>query len=136
MQLKSLPIGQVAGHILVHNIAGDDGRKVLKKGIVLTDGDVETLRRMGYGQLDVAVLDEDDVAEDEAAERVAAVLAQGSDGPALLPMRATRGVGGRVNLHVEQDGILYVESPGLFELNTLPGVTLATRPRFALVGPS
>ncbi|MDQ4077073.1 MAG: molybdopterin-binding protein, partial [Chloroflexota bacterium] len=103
----------------------------MKKGTRLTKQDILTLQSIGHTKVDVAILSDDDVHEDEAAEIIAAALL---DGSALL--RATRGVGGRVNVHVEEDGVLYVDAPRLVALNQLTGITLATRHPYTPLGPS
>jgi molybdenum cofactor cytidylyltransferase len=41
-----------------------------------------------------------------------------------------------VNVHTEQDGLLHVDVERLIALNSLPGVTLATRRQYATIGPS
>ncbi len=131
MHLRSLPIDEVVGHILVHNIGDPSGQKVLRKGTPLSTDDVATLRERGYSHVEVAVLDRDDLLEDEAAATIAAALTGSMDS-----LNTTRAVTGRVNVHTSQDGVLYVEATRLAALNALPGVTLATRALHALVGPS
>jgi hypothetical protein len=136
MHIRSLPIADAAGHILVHNVMDGDGRKALKKGTVLAAEDVNVLRRVGLEQVEVAVLDEQDVGEDEAATLIAEVLMAGGDEARTVPLNATRAVGGRVNLHVEETGVLYVDVGRLTAINGIPGVTLATRPPFTVLGPN
>lgn len=131
MHIRSLPIEETVGHLLIHNIADENGRKVLKKGTLLTEGHVAKLGATGRKRVDVGILDANDVHENEAAVRVAKALLGDSEG-----WRTTRAVGGRVNIHTEQDGVLHVDLPRLIAFNALPGVTLATRRQYATLGPS
>lgn len=129
MQLENRPISEAAGTILVHNVADTSGRKVLKKGTQLEERHLSILSELGYSRVEVAVLGENDVHEDEAAARLGEALKV--DG-----LRVTRAAGGRVNLHSTIDGVLVVDRERLNALNQLPGVTLATRPTYAVIGPS
>jgi molybdenum cofactor cytidylyltransferase len=131
MRIRSLPIEAAVGHILIHNIGDGSGQKVLKKGTPLTEQNIATLRELGYASIEVGVLARDDMLEDEAAVRIAAALVEGAES-----LSTSHAVGGRVNIHAERDGLLYVEAERLAALNALPGVTLATRCQHALVGPS
>jgi len=132
MHIRTLPIAEVTGHLLIHNIVDDSGRKILKKGTLLTEQHVAKLRATAHKEVDVGILAEDDLHEDEAAARVAEALL----GNFWHGLRLTRAVGGRVNVHTEQDGLLHVDVERLIALNSLPGVTLATRRQHATIGPS
>ncbi len=128
MKLTYLPTDQAIGMILVHNIVGTDGRKVLSKGHVLTPDDVAQLRALDKASVYVAVLEPDDVREDEAAIYLARIVA--GDGVELsLPS------GGRVNFWATQAGVLRVNRDALRRVNELPGVTLATRPGYTFLVP-
>ncbi len=128
MRIETVEIEEAVGHLLVHNIVNREGRKVLSKGTRLEPHHLDALRQVGLERVEVAVLEPEDVHEDEAAERLA---------EALKPTyaRATRGVGGRVNLHTTVRGVLYVDAERLQAFNELPGVTLATRPPHTVVWP-
>ena len=128
MQLMNLPLEQACGAILVHNVAGADGRKALDKGRVVTAQDLDTLRALGKRSVYVAVLDPADVREDDAATQLARVLA--GDGIALTPAH-----GGRVNWLAGQAGFVRINRDALRRVNELPGVTLATLARYAPVAP-
>ncbi|RME71669.1 MAG: molybdopterin-binding protein [Chloroflexi bacterium] len=120
MEIRQLPVAQAVGHILVHHQTGPDGRKVLKKGRVLTGDDVAVLQSLGREAVVVAVLAEDDLPENEAARRLAGVVA----GPHLV---ASKPVGGRVNFFADTPGLLKVNIDGLLAFNDHDGITLATR---------
>jgi molybdenum cofactor cytidylyltransferase len=128
MRWEERAVSDAAGTILAHNVAGADGRKVLKKGTRLTDKHLSRLAELGHQKVMVAVLGADDVHEDEAAVALAEALQ--SDG-----LRLTRVTGGRVNLAAEVNGLLEVDAERLIELNMLPGITLASVPPRTVVGP-
>ncbi|MCB0078447.1 MAG: hypothetical protein KDD73_13615 [Anaerolineales bacterium] len=122
MEIRTLPLDEAHGHILLHNVADEVGRKRVKKGVPLSEKELTFLRDLGHQQVEVAVLDADDLREDEAAQRIAAALI-GTE----ARWRATRAVAGRINLHCDGPAVLYLDEERLRQLNALRGVTLATR---------
>jgi hypothetical protein len=128
MQLKTISVNDALGAILVHNITGADGRKVFSKGRALSADDLEKLRALKIENVYVAMLDPGDVREDDAATRLARVIA--GDG-----IEISKPSGGRVNLYATRPGFLRVDRDALKRVNELPGVTLATIPGFARVAP-
>ena len=119
MRFGSVPLAEAAGAILGHNIADDAGRRLLRKGTVLGAEDLAVLAASGRTHVWVAQPDNDDVGEDEAAERLAAAAA----GPGV---RRSGGRTGRVNLYAEHAGVLRVMRDRLDTLNDHDGLTLAT----------
>ncbi len=119
MKVERLLIDHTVGHILLHNQVGPDGRKVLNKGHRLTSEDLPTLQSLGKSQVYVAILDEDDIDENEAARRLGELIAGGHIG-------ASSATTGRVNLISAASGILKVNRQALLEFNDRPGITLAT----------
>jgi molybdopterin biosynthesis enzyme len=128
MKIARLPLNETSGHLLVHNIVDATGRRIIRKGVQLTTTHLARLRELGYEELDVAVLAADDVAEDTAAAQLAHALQT----PELV---VKPGVGGRTNIYSGVRGVFYVDVPRLAALNSLPGVTLATLPQYAVVHP-
>jgi hypothetical protein len=128
MRLEERAVSAAAGTILVHNVADPGGRKVVKKGTRLVEEHLARLAEVGRERVLVAVLEEDDILEDEAALAIAVTLKTES-------LRLTRVTGGRINLVAEVDGLLKVDAGRLLALNMLPGITLATVPPHAVVGP-
>ncbi len=128
MQLKTIPVSESIGATLVHNIAGADGRKVFSKGHLVRAEDVEPLRALGKASVYVALLDTDDVREDDAATRIARAVA--GDGVAASQAR-----GGRVNFVAARSGFVRVNARSLKRLNEMTGVTLATIPKYTRVAP-
>jgi molybdenum cofactor cytidylyltransferase len=126
MHLTTLPIEEAIGHILRHNLADAAGRKALSKGRRLRSTDLPTLRELGIHHVRVAMLEEGDVHEDEAAQRLANAMA-GSG------VRISDASHSRVNLLAEHDAIVEVQVPALMQINAIDGLTVATRPAHSLV---
>jgi molybdenum cofactor cytidylyltransferase len=129
MRLEERTSSQAAGTILMHNVADTEGRRTLKKGTFLTAEHSAQLVDMGRERVDVAVLEADDVHEDEAAATLAAALQTGE-------LYLTPPAGGRVNLRTRVDGLLEVDAERLLALNMLPGFALGTRRQHTVVGPN
>lgn len=125
MYLTTVPPAAAIGHILAHNLTGADGRKALSKGRRLAEADVERLQALGVDTVRVAVLEADDVHEDEAAHRLAAVVR----GPGL---NARAPAAGRVNLLAAAHGVVRVDAQALLQINSIEGLTVATLPCHAL----
>jgi molybdopterin biosynthesis enzyme len=128
VKVKRVPLKEAAGHILLHHQAGPDGRKVLKKGQLLTEQDLPVLQSLGQEQVYVAILADDDISENEAARRLGEIIA----GPGLNTTSATTG---RVNLIADTSGLCKIEPEALFAFNNRVGITLATIPNNTVVHP-
>lgn len=128
MKIINVPLNQAEGHILLHHQLGPDGRRVLKKGTVLTGDDIESLQALGKTGVYVATLDKDDVPENEAARRLARRLV----GPGL---EVTSAATGRVNLMAASRGLFKVDAERLLAFNSCPGITLGTIPTNTVVQP-
>lgn len=128
MKIAKVPLDQAAGHILLHNQAGPDGRKVLKKGQRLTSADLALLQDLGQEQIYVAILAENDLDENEAARR----LGQALVGPGIETSSATTG---RVNLIATTAGLCKINLERLLAFNDISGITLATIPNNTPVQP-
>ncbi len=128
MRLEERPIAKTEGTILVHNIAYPNGRKALKKGTLLSQEHIAILQTLNYETILAAILDKDDVRENEAATGLAEVLQ-------TIHLKPNRAAGGRVNLQAEVDGLLAIDVDRLRQLNNIPGISLATRPHNMMVGP-
>lgn len=122
MQFSSVPLSDAIGHILGHNVTGESGRRILRKGRILTAQDVAKVREIGRTTLYVAQLDPTDIPEDAAARQIAEAVCGGKY------LRRSTGATGRVNIYAETLGLVRVDVTGLFALNRLLGVTLATLP--------
>lgn len=137
MRFRSVPLGEALGHILGHNVfersgaqnGAEGGRRLLKKGQLVT---AEMLERLAAARIDaiyVAQLEPDDVEEDAAARRIGHALALSSG------LRFDAAHGGRASLRAPGRGLLSVDAEGLLSLNLIAGVTLATRPNHQVLQP-
>ncbi len=127
MKFGPVPLERAEGKILGHNVAGRDGRRLLRKGKALSVEHVAVLREMGRTVAYVAELEPGDVGEDVAARRVAEA-AQG-DGLRLLGSAT-----GRVNVLATTQGLFRVNTGRLVRLNECQGVTLAALDTHTAVG--
>lgn len=119
MKFGPVPLEQAEGKILGHNIAGPDGRRVLRKGKPVTAEDAAVLRAMGRAVVYAAELEPGDVDEDSAARLVAQTVMGGG-------LRPSGPASGRVNLLAETQGVARVDVEQLARLNDLDGITVAT----------
>jgi molybdenum cofactor cytidylyltransferase len=126
MRFRRVPLAQAEGHILGHNVS-HDGRRVLRKGGRLHAPELVLLARSGHASVYVAELDPDDVSEDVAAARIATAL----EGPASGLECKLLGTG-RVAVRARALGMVELTSELVVKLNSVPGVTLATQPPYAV----
>jgi molybdenum cofactor cytidylyltransferase len=119
MKVEKVPVDKAPGHILLHNQMGHEGRRVLKKGHLLSEDDVSTLRELGKDEVYVAMLAQDDVAENEAARRIGDIVR-------TEHIETSTATTGRVNLLATSSGLFKVNQAGLLALNDRASITLAT----------
>lgn len=125
MIFDSFPLDEALGAVVAHSHRLPD--RVLKKGTVLDEAAIATLRAAGRGEIIAARLQAGDVAENEAADRLAAAF----DAPGLTRRRAATG---RVNLHAAHAGLLIVNRDTVDRINlTDESLTLATLPDATVV---
>lgn len=125
MKFGRVPLARAVGAVAAHAIRADG--HVLKKGVRVTQADVDALAPRGVRDLVVAELDPDDVPEDEAAHRIALALA----GPNLI---CADPFTGRSNLFAAKAGVMQVDRAGVDALNALDeAVSLATLAEHAAV---
>jgi molybdopterin biosynthesis enzyme len=119
MKFAPVPLSHARGKILGHNIADENGRRLLRKGKPLAEEDLEKLRALGRTSVYVAEMEPDDVDENRAARRIAESIC----GPGLhIPGVAS----GRANLLSEEMGILRIDVERLIRINECNGITLST----------
>lgn len=128
MRLEKRSISDTLGTILMHNVADAGGKRTLKKGIRLDVEHLALLAESGRPALEVAVLEEDDVHEDDAALALAKAMQ-------TAELFLSRPAGGRINLRTTVDGLLEVDAGRLLAVNMLPGFALATRRQHTVIGP-
>ncbi|MGU3576163.1 NTP transferase domain-containing protein [Brucellaceae bacterium C25G] len=118
MQFGRLLLKDALGTILAHAI-GTEGR-VIKKGTVLSRIDLENIRLAGHEDVLAAKLDALDIAEDDAARRIADCLS-------FENIRAGLATTGRVNFYAEKDGLFCVSQDLVDAINRVDSsITLAT----------
>lgn len=127
MKFGATPLDEARGAIMAHSQRV--GEKMIRKGSVLDDAALATLREAGRTEVICARLEPGDVPEDIAADRLAA--------PLVSPLVArSRAATGRVNLAAEAPGLLRVDTGKIDRLNTIDeALTVGTLPDYAVVAP-
>lgn len=122
MQFGDVPLDQAKGAILAHSVMEGGGR--FRKGLILEEEDIAALASLGVTHVTVARIEEGDIAEDDAAARLAR---------ALVPDAAEAGLDlstaftGRVNLNAVGPGVVELDADAIHALNRVdPAITLAT----------
>jgi molybdenum cofactor cytidylyltransferase len=128
MKFGPVPLDQAEGKILGHNVAGPDGKRLIRKGRALGREDLERLRSLGRRAVYVAELEPGDVEENAAARRIA----EAALGPGLRLSAASTG---RVNLISTVLGIFRFSGDRLRSVNGSEGVTVASLASQAVVRP-
>ncbi len=127
MQFETVPIRAAEGAILAHGVRANG--KFYRKGRVLTGDDLKNIADSGIDVLTIARLEANDMAEDEAAARIAAKLA--GEG-----IRIGAAFTGRANLYATTNGLLTVDAGRIHAVNTVhESITLATLAPFTMVKP-
>jgi molybdenum cofactor cytidylyltransferase len=125
MKFGPVSLSQAEGAILAHSQRTDTG--TIKKGTLLTAKHVDALLAAGLAEVIAARLDPTDMHEDEAAARLAAVVAGAN-------VRVDRAFTGRANLFSEKAGLLIVDGQAIDAFNRIDeGITVATLDAYAPV---
>lgn len=121
--MKAIPVEDAIGTMLCHDITrivpGQDKGPAFRRGHIVGPDDIQALLDIGKANLFVFDLQDGYVHEDECAQR----LAQAAAGPGLDISLPTEG---KSTLTAAHNGVLYVNVPGLLELNSVQDVTFAT----------
>ncbi|HYL34135.1 MAG TPA: molybdopterin-binding/glycosyltransferase family 2 protein [Stellaceae bacterium] len=127
MKFGDTPLDQAAGAILAHNLKLRG--RVFRKGRVLTADDVAALRAASLASVVTAQPEPGDIGEDEAANRIARLLA----GNGIVSAPAFTG---RANLFADTAGLCRVDRAAVDRLNAIDeAITLATLEPDAVVAP-
>ncbi len=114
------PEPTLIGAILAHSLRLPDG--LIAKGTALTENHITAITAARIPHISVALLEERDIPEGEAARRLGIMLAG-------VGLRAGGPVHGRVNLFAIHAGLLSIEHERITTLNMLDeAITLATLP--------
>ncbi len=124
MKAREIPLEEAVGLTLAHDLTGitPGGQKgaVFRRGHVVQEHDLDLLRTIGKSYLKILELAPDDVHEDDAAERLAHLLA-GDGIEVTMPGEAW------ANLVATRTGLLKVDAGRLRHLNLLDDLLVATR---------
>jgi molybdenum cofactor cytidylyltransferase len=120
-------VNEAEGALLVHSIKL--GKMAFRKGRKLSPDDLQALAAAGIDRVTVVRFEPGDVAEDEAARKIATAVC-GRNLDVAAPFT------GRCNLIAKTHGLLVIDRARLDRLNAVDeAVTLATLPAFDLVAP-
>lgn len=119
-----IPVEQAVGMVLPHDVTEivKDVKKgvAFKKGHIIKPEDIEHLKRLGKEHIYVLSLSENEIHENEAAERFAAALA--GENIIYTPGASE----GKISLQAECDGLLKINKKQLLQFNMLGEVMCAT----------
>ncbi|WP_262031039.1 molybdopterin-binding protein [Microvirga sp. Mcv34] len=122
MKFGQVPVEEAVGALAAHSVRA--GETVVKKGTLVTSEIADRLKQAGVATLIAARFEPGDIAEDEAAFRLAHVLA-GANVVVEAPFT------GRSNLHAEAAGVLVIDVDAIHGLNAIDeAMTAATLPAY------
>ena len=122
MKFGPVRVADALGHVLAHSVALPKGR--LRKGLVLSGGDIANLHSAGVKNVTVAMLEAGDIDENTAADQLADALMHASTG-----LHRSAPFTGRVNLIADEAGIAVLDTQALHNVNGGdPMITVATVP--------
>lgn len=112
-------VGMVIAHDLTKIIPGEFKGAAYKKGHIIGEDDIEKLKDMGKNHIYVLDLKENEIHENEAAERIAKAI----DGGGLYYGEPSEG---KISLKASLRGIAKINVEALNEINEIEMVILAT----------
>jgi molybdenum cofactor cytidylyltransferase len=125
MKFGPVPVSQALGAISAHAVRAGETR--LKKGQKIGASELAALQSAGVETLIAAALEGGDVAEDEAAQRLARAIAG-------RHLRLDPPFTGRVNLFAAAAGLVKVSAPSIDAINRIDdAITVATLAEWAPV---
>lgn len=125
MKFGEFPIEETIGHTLAHSLKLGEFR--LSKGVTISQDHIEKLKDIGQTTLTIAILQDTDLSEDDAAARIGAKFKS-------LNILVTTPVAGRVNLIAGSDGVLLVNRDEIDAFNDVDeSITIATLAPYARV---
>ena len=128
MYFGRLPVEQTAQSILAHSVKLKD--RTLKKGRVITAGDIADLKNAGLATIVVARLDAEDIGEDAAARALAEAVTHED-------LAFDKPFTGRCNIRAGCHGLLHVNSAGVEHINRVhESLTIATLPDLTVIAPN
>lgn len=128
MKAQAVDVRQATGKVLYSAVFRSCGKKLLAKGRLLREEDVELLQSEGMTRVWVTELEEGEIGEDEAAMRIA-----GEAGCGSLEIRLA--AGGKANLIATENCCLLVDGELLRQMNGCGCVAVATLANFSFATP-
>ncbi|WP_028321946.1 molybdopterin-binding protein [Desulfatiglans anilini] len=120
-----ISVDQAVGTVLAHDITeirpGQFKGPAFKKGHIIREEDIRHLKRLGKEHLYVLKLGRDELHEDEAALRIANVIA----GPGVSFEESPSE--GKIALKAARSGLLKINVEALVELNMTPEISCSSR---------
>lgn len=126
MRTETVEVQTALGKLLYSPVFHRTGKKLLAKGHQISEEDIRLLRSAGMEKIWVAILEDNEIPEDEAATRLAAQAACGS-------VEIHVAAGGRANLIATENCCLLVDEGLLRQVNASGSVTIATAPNFSFL---
>lgn len=128
--IKKIKTEEAIGQPLLHDITGilESGFKgvVFKRNHIIKEEDIEALKDLGKDHVYVGDLDLDQVHEEDAVLEIKDLLG----GENISTSEVSEG---KVSLIADCDGVLVLNSQGLYEMNLVGDYTLATIKNFSPV---
>lgn len=128
MRAQTVDIRESSGRVLCCTIFRQGGKKLLAKGHILSDEDVQLLQTEGLGQVWVTELEEGEIGEDAAVSQVSAEMGCGA-----LDIRLA--AGGRANLFATENSCVLVDDELLRQINCTASMVISTTPNFSFARP-
>jgi len=117
MTFGEFPVASAEGLMLAHAVQLPE--RTLGKGHRVSPADVEALKQAGIASVTAARIEDGDLDEDEAARRLAAVIAPDH-------LRFSEAATGRVNVYAASDGLFVADRHVVDRVNRIdPAITLA-----------
>ena len=123
MRTEVIDVSSAVGKLLFTPIFQASGKKLLAKGHQINEEDIRLLGLEGHSRVSVAMLDENEIPEDQASSLIATEAACGT-------MEIRLAAGGRANLFATENCSLLVDEDLLKRINCSGNVTIATAPNF------
>lgn len=124
MKAQTVDVKESTGRVLCCTIFRSGGRKLLAKGHIIREEDVQILETEGLNHVWVTELEDGEIGEDEAVLAVA-----GEMGCGCLEIRLA--AGGRANLVATEDCCVLVDDELLRQINCTSSVVIATSLNFS-----
>ncbi len=126
MKAQTVEVRESAGRVLCCTVFRPGGRKLLAKGHLISDEDVQLLELEGMNEVWVTELEDGEIGEDEAVLLVANEMGCGS-------MEIRLAAGGRANLFTTEDSCALVDDELLRQINCTSSIVIATVANFSFV---